>query len=218
MLNKKNKGFTLAEVLISLVIIGVIAAMTIPTLINKTNKQEYASKLKKAYSTMSQATNRIIADEGNPRGDIGGWGTSTEAIFNMYKKYLSNTKVCPNNVTGCFAGIYKRMNGKKSSIESGVNQYGLILADGTALSFSESGFNSSCSLNSNGTNNYCLHIIVDVNGPKGPNFVGTDTFGFMLKENGLFPTGCDYGTDNCPNATNGWDCSCKVIRDGAINY
>ena len=70
------KGFTLAEVLITLVIIGVIASMTIPTLMNNTNKQEYVSRLKKTYSTLAQATNRIIADAGNPRADIGGWATS----------------------------------------------------------------------------------------------------------------------------------------------
>ena len=91
--NNKN-GFTLAEVLITLVIIGVIAAMTIPTLMNNTNKQEYVSKLKKAYSTMAQATNKIIADEGNPRADIGGWATSPEAVYNLYRKYLNKAKDC----------------------------------------------------------------------------------------------------------------------------
>ena len=63
-MKNSKMGFTIAEVLITLVIIGVIAAMTIPTLMNNTNKQEYVSKLKKAYATLSQATNRIIADEG----------------------------------------------------------------------------------------------------------------------------------------------------------
>ena len=55
-----KSAFTLAEVLITLVIIGVIAAITVPTLINKTNKQEYGSKLKKAYSTLSQVTNQMF--------------------------------------------------------------------------------------------------------------------------------------------------------------
>ena len=77
---KEFRGFTLAEVLITLVIIGVIAAMTIPTLMNNTNKQEYVSKLKKAYSTLSQATNRIITEEGNPRGDIGGWACACKVL------------------------------------------------------------------------------------------------------------------------------------------
>ena len=53
--NKKiNNGFTLAEVLITLVVVGVIAAMTIPTVIYQTKKTEYSVRLKKFYTTMSQ--------------------------------------------------------------------------------------------------------------------------------------------------------------------
>ena len=51
----KKLGFTLAEVLITLVIIGVIAAMTVPTLMNNTNAQEFRSALKKAISGANQA-------------------------------------------------------------------------------------------------------------------------------------------------------------------
>jgi len=59
-IRKKNdwqnkKGFTLAEVLITLVIIGVVVAMTIPNVINNSKKQEYSAKFKKFYSTMKQA-------------------------------------------------------------------------------------------------------------------------------------------------------------------
>ena len=96
-----NNGFTLAEVLITLVIIGVIASMTIPTLMNKTNKQEYVAGLKKVYSSLSQATQKIISEEGLPRADIGGWATSNQAVYDMYKKYLSVTKDCGTN-TGCY--------------------------------------------------------------------------------------------------------------------
>ena len=103
---KGFKGFTLAEVLITLVIIGVIASMTIPTLMNNTNKQEYVSRLKKAYSALSQATNKIIADEGNPNPSIGGWAVDTEAVYNMYKKYLSVAKDCGYNTAGCFDVTY----------------------------------------------------------------------------------------------------------------
>ena len=48
-------GFTLAEVLITLGIIGVVAAMTIPSIVQKQNQKEATSRLKKFYSTMSQA-------------------------------------------------------------------------------------------------------------------------------------------------------------------
>ena len=52
---KKRSGFTLAEVLITLGIIGVVAAMTIPTLIQNTNSVRFATQFKKSISTLSQA-------------------------------------------------------------------------------------------------------------------------------------------------------------------
>lgn len=58
---RKNYAFTLAEVLITLVIIGVIAAMTVPSLMNNTNKKENIVRYKKAISTINQALNRNYA-------------------------------------------------------------------------------------------------------------------------------------------------------------
>ena len=205
-------GFTLAEVLITLVIIGVIAAMTIPTLMNNTNKQEYVSKLKKTYSTLAQATRRIIADEGMPRGDMGGWATSAEAVFNMYKKYLSNAKVCGVDTTGCFQGTYKRLdNGSAGDFDT--NKYTLVISDGAEVSIAENQYDASCSTRGSGTDKYCQTIVVDINGAKKPNIVGRDVFAFHLKADGLVPAGCDYD----PGAY-GWGCACKVLREGAINY
>ena len=189
--------------------------MTIPTLINKTNNQEYISRLKKAYSTMAQVTQKIIADEGMPRGDIGGWATSVEAVFNMYKKYLSNVKVCGVDTNGCFRGIYKHFNGSNTSEYSfDDGRYTLVMADGTEISFAQTDFRTDCSKTSQGTNNQCQIILVDINGAKKPNVVGKDTFAFSLVENGLVPTGCDY--NNCSGA--GWGCTCRALREGAINY
>ena len=213
---KGFRGFTLAEVLITLVIIGVIAAMTIPTLMNKTNNQEYVSKLKKTYSTLSQATNKIISDEGNPRADIGGWATSGEAVFNMYKKYLRVTKECPVGTT-CFDGSYKQFNGNSAKWFHNA-RYSLVLEDGSMISFAENaGTSSDCSASSAGSTNICQTITVDVNGEKGPNFAGRDAFTFVLKEHGLYPMGCDTG-GSCTKSSAGWGCSCKVIRENAMNY
>ena len=218
--NMKN-GFTLAEVLITLVIIGVIAAMTIPTLINKTNNQDIISRLKKSYSTIAQATNRIIADEGNPRADIGGWATSTEAVFNMYKKYIAKSQECQAG-NACFTASYSHLNtGTPGAAPgmSGSNKYALILSDGSVVTMLTDGdnFSSDCSLNFYLTRDTCQVIRVDVNGPmKGPNIIGKDTFAFALQENGLVPVGCSYSSSNCGNM--GWGCTCPVLREGAINY
>ena len=59
-----EEGFTLAEVLITLGIIGVVAAMTIPTLIANTRSQQYRSKFKKTVSTLSQAARMSQAQYG----------------------------------------------------------------------------------------------------------------------------------------------------------
>ena len=212
---KGFKGFTLAEVLITLVIIGVIAAMTIPTLMNNTNKQEYVSRLKKTYSTMAQTTKMIISDEGNPKGSIGGWANSRDNIFNLYKKYISNSGEC-NSASGCLKGTYRYKNDTVWNFNH--NDFRtLVLSDGAEISIKDNSLNQNCTTRGSGTDNFCQHILIDVNGDKKPNTVGQDTFAFSLTENGLVPTGCDY--DDCTSASSlGWGCTCKVLREGAINY
>ena len=190
--------------------------MTIPTLMNNTNKQEYVSRLKKAYSTMAQATNKIIADEGNPRADICGWATSPEAVYNMYRKYLSKSKDCGlTSNKGCFSGNYKRMGNTFTSYETS-NRYAFVLADGTEVLIRTEN-SSDCSTSISGSNRVCQYFNIDINGAKGPNALGTDAFGFVLKENGFFPAGCDYEGE-CTNTSMGWGCTCKVLKEGAINY
>ncbi len=65
-----KKGFTLAEVLITLGIIGVVAAMTLPTLITKYKEQETVTRVKKFYSVFSQAYTMAVLDNGT----INNWG------------------------------------------------------------------------------------------------------------------------------------------------
>ena len=210
-------AFTLAEVLITLVIIGVIAAITVPSLMNKTQNQEYVSKLKKAYSTLSQATNQIIAEEGLPKY----WATSDDRIYNLYKKHLNTAKECSGN--GCWSqDTLLCMNGStcNSDInigESNIIKNKLVLADGVQLIFTKisGGYNFSCDHNVYGSNNVCYGILVDTNGAKKPNQRSRDTFMLVLKENGLYPAGCDTGT--CPEK-DGFACTCKVLREGAMNY
>jgi prepilin-type N-terminal cleavage/methylation domain-containing protein len=77
----KKLGFTLAEVLITLVIIGVIAAMTVPTLMNNTNAQEFRSALKKAISGVNQALTLNYALEGLSAQDYSTAATLVSGIF-----------------------------------------------------------------------------------------------------------------------------------------
>ena len=65
-----KRGFTLAEVLITLVIIGIIASMTIPSVINDQKDKEILARLKKSYSTLSQVM--MLSQSFN--GLYTGWG------------------------------------------------------------------------------------------------------------------------------------------------
>ena len=82
----KKLGFTLAEVLITLVIIGVIAAMTVPTLMNNTNAQEYRSALKKAIAGLNQALTLNYALEGLSAND---YSNATDLVNNVFKRRMS---------------------------------------------------------------------------------------------------------------------------------
>ena len=222
-----KNGFTLAEVLITLVIIGVIAALTVPSLIQRTNKQEYVTAIKKAYSTLSQASQQIIAEEGNPNCDKGGWACSNKDVIDAYKKHLNVLKDCGTD-TACFGssavktglnGIYKiDLNSSDGAL---INNEKLILSDGTHVAVWQTDTN--CAKRGAGTNegSVCSKILVDINGSKGPNIVGRDVVGFMLMENGLYPEGCDSDyciPSNSGEQGHGWGCLCRVIRENAMNY
>src|SRR5574344_1720591 len=84
---KNNNGFTLAEVLMVLAIIGVLAAMTIPTLLQRSQEKATVSRLKKVYSTLSTAYRSAIYDNGSPAGD---WASDAPGVLANYLKISKN--------------------------------------------------------------------------------------------------------------------------------
>lgn len=191
-------GFTLAEVLITLVIIGVIAAITVPSLLQTTEDQEYVSGVKKAYSVLSQAYMRQKADGILPDE----WGFSTadsRKMIEVLLPYLNYTKVCYGAEAHCHNRELTRKDGVKMSggINHGIfggtaKRSGVILADGMMI--------GSLVLSDDCTNqmgdkeslqHQCGEYMVDVNGEKGPNKYGKDIFIFVLTIDGIMPTGLD---------------------------
>lgn len=112
---KVQVGFTLAEVLITLGIIGVVAAMTIPTLMTNYQKKSTATQLKKTYATISNAVR--LSEEEN--GELSGWefeenGTSTKSI-QVFDKYLAPyLKVTKKEVNG-YNFTYYKPNGQREA-------------------------------------------------------------------------------------------------------
>lgn len=140
-----KKGFTLAEVLITLAILGVVAALTIPGLLANTQGRQYSVGYKKAVSTFGQAINKMVAMEGV---DMSNWN---EAV-----KYDGSPKY-PNFV----AFMEQNFNVQKVAGDADV-----YLSDGTAFR----GVGNIPTFENGGctAENPCV-IVVDTNGDAGPN-------------------------------------------------
>ena len=106
----KNCGFTLAEILITLGVIGVVAAMTLPSLIKNYNNYITAQKLKKAYNTLYNGIRMAEAEHGPMKDWVKGSEIEVYSYFDTYfKPYFKGAKIC---MTPVECG-YKNFNEKK---------------------------------------------------------------------------------------------------------
>lgn len=214
MKNKRKKiflAFTLAEVLITLGIIGVVAALTIPNLIQQADNVSNAKALLKIYSAFNNAINLYIADNGGDFKDTAVFasGNDNTEIWNaFFKKYFKISQDC-FATSGCFVNGTIRLNG-------GGWQSLAVNATGTSRLTLEDGMNIRVWNNGGNCNSECLEISVDVNGLKKPNKVGRDTFLFSLTKNKLLPYG-NNGSD-CINSGSGFTCAYRIIKEGGMNY
>ena len=209
---RKRAAFTLAEVLITLGIIGVVAAMTMPSLINSAQKKELVAQYKKAYSVISQAYLMISNDNG---GSLEGVFTSYNDYIDVFSKYIKNVKVCRINeqVSRCYLDSYKHLDGSVISTDTGST---LTTPDGATLRFYH--INSGCT----GTTELkkpigCGRIRVDVNGIKKPNTVGYDIFDFYITQNGIIPRGHEDTTTK-EDASSGYGRGITILTTGKIDY
>ena len=163
--DNRKTAFTLAEVLITLGIIGIVAAMTLPTITAKTRKAEATARIKKFYSAMHQA---IIMSEMN-NGSCKEWqyetvndyenpdssGQSYEISEAFNKQYLiPYLKITGSEEREWITSTNQKLKG-----------YALTFADGSVM---------------NSKVGSCIDISFDVNGDKKPNQKGYDQFIFLI--------------------------------------
>ena len=174
MYTSRNKGFTLAEVLITLGVIGIVAAMTLPTLISYYKKQEICTRLQKFSSTMQNAINRSSVDN----GPVEYWTTPTaqddfkndfvSAYINKYiYPYLTGIKKCDIGDRNC-QNIGKALFPNGGSIQQ---QSIYIFEDGSCFTMYFGGVS---------TNSGMAHIVYDYNCVKKPNEYDKDQFQFVI--------------------------------------
>lgn len=224
-----KKGFTLAEVLITIGMIGVVAAITMPVLIASYREKEIVTRLKKAYSNITQAYALALVENGAPNyWSLGEEGNSEGAktIQKYISPYYSVWKDCQTD-GGCWPDnniIY--LNNSSSSINPGTNaSYSTFqIVDGTLFAFKV--LSNACDTaygTGRALENICAEVFIDINGERHPNQFGYDVYKFYITKTGLFPAGLEneqqFAFDtNCLNKTSGLGCTAWVVTRSNMDY
>lgn len=176
----KKFGFTLAEVLITLGIIGIIAVLTLPKIISKYNETVTINQLRKTYAELQQAIKMSEVYNGSFRD----WDYTKESSV-FAKKYLMPYITKKYTYMGYMKYKYKTPNGT-------------VQQPWTLAQYYYNDKKIAILVNRNDNNNVkYVTIIVDLNGERGENQMGKDVFMFTLF-NYTYYTGGWVLTPLCP--------------------
>lgn len=218
--NMKKFGFTLAEVLITLGVIGIVAAMTIPTIMRDIQDFQLKSAWKKSYSEISNAVKLLYINNG---GNLD-YGTLAQAdLSNFFYDMASNMaylSISNSPALWHSAGTWQDPVGDKCEGVNG-SMASMILKNGSMI------------YNGGSSNGNDVDLLVDVNGKQPPNMVGRDIFALLVKtKKGMVkPFGSEtsqsilswsntnscaswYGgtaVTDCKTASKGWTCSTTYL-------
>lgn len=208
---KKQQAFTLAEVLITLAIIGVIAAISVPSLIQKTNQAELITAWKKEFAVLSQAAGKYAFDVGTiPKY------SNAMSYSNEFVNYIKIIKTCPNDTDGnCWHsnGNWTNLTGSViSGITANAGRTTAIVSDGSLMRFDTvSGFNCVATPDYTKSSDGCVWVEFDINGFKKPNAIGKDIFGTVLYSDGVVGPLSSTMAAAWDCTTDGWGCSAEYL-------
>ena len=203
-------GFTLAEVLITLGIIGIVAAMTIPNLITNYQKHVTVTKLQKAISVLNQAYKMSFDEVGEPSVSESKAMGAEEYFRQYWAPYLKTSLLCKTYKDCGYKSVapFKSINGTSmaTSVVSPKERTTFYTHDGFLyIIFTEGG--------GTGEQVAISYLIVDINGGEGPNRVGRDVF-YLTRVpkdgGGIQPYGYNVSNDSVEKA-----CS-KALNSGAF--
>ncbi len=212
-------AFTLAETLITLVIIGVIAAICMQVLFVNAKKQEVLSKLKKTYSTVSRAIRLSQIDNGCY---VDEWYSdtnknATDYYNTYYKPYFQISRRC-TDYSDCGYDSYTPWKYAKNTTynwyisDDEKTRFFFYLLDGQFIAVQTGSYpDNKVSYMSE------PDIIVDINGSKKPNIIGRDVFFMVVTEEGIKPYGYNAGTStinsNCSKSGSGLYCLQRIMMN-----
>lgn len=217
---KKFRAFTLAEVLITLGIIGVVAAMTMPSLVANYQKKVWVNQLKKSVSVLEQGFQKMLADDGvDNLIDTSVWGSisgssndidcmqdsygNDPSCTNFYNNWKNYFKIVDINKTPNYINYF--LNSRSDYDDLSTDNY-LKFADGMWVDVYILAPQSNSDVIGN--------LTIDVNGSKLPNMYGRDIFSFDLQNNGKLKTIGD--ADMCTQVPDSafMNCAKRIVENG----
>lgn len=206
-------GFTLAEVLITLGIIGVVASLTMPSVIVNYQKQRTVAQLKKVYTVLNQAIKLSEAENGGYEYWLKPPDIDAIEYFDKYlRPYMKILKTCDNyracGYSTSSPWYYKDGAKVQVTVAFKENMATVMLSDGVVVLFMV--------FIPDNSDIEATYVIVDLNGPKGPNTYGKDLFRFKrINGKGIMPDDYHLDTPRCSESgSNGVDCASKIMKDG----
>ena len=220
-----KKAFTLSEVLITLTILGIIAAITIPTLSAAAKKHSYAVAVRKFHSNLSNAVANYMAVhdyttlssspmEQEDRDEDDNY-VGQEACNQFIRDNFKVTKECDSsNREECLSSTVKSIGGDNWTPDWFTHRgaIAMLLADGSVVSMQSSG-------------DFPIDVYIDINGKKGPNVTGYDIWAMNIYYNGTIDEKDRINgemarrSDNCAHQNYGGTCFAKLMgNDWVIDW
>ena len=196
-----KKGFTLAEILITLGIVGVVAALTLPGVVMSYQKKVYVAQLQRIYNQFVNGTKGIMSENG--LDSLKEADSSLKKASTFLNKIVTVSRT--GDVSSVMASSYKSLNsdkeislsGKKEKVEKKVAAKKEAKATKSSLSCVVVDTGASICMTDINSDGYAT-VYVDLNGPSKPNVIGRDFYSFQLTPAGKVNSG--YNKDWCKNA------------------
>ncbi len=226
-------GFTVSELMIALAIVGIIAAMTVPAVISKYQKQSMVALLKKNYVELQENLLLLYADNFKTNFYRTTLNTDTEKFF---EDFYNATDECGNTPQPCFADSYRSIN-SAARTDFDCDGYSVLLKGGSAMCIEpgQASVEADDEAGIEAEDAQPAHVYLDVNGTDKPNIGGRDMFSFYIYD---FYTVDDLGENvdeigddsnkrtlrnqqaaGCANSTVGAGCFARVFNDEwKMNY
>ena len=203
----KAPAFTLTEVLLAVLIVGIIAALVLPAVVTKYQDKAFESAFNREVHSLQDSIDSLAAVENQQSF----YETTLAKTPETYmKKYLRVSKYCGASGKDCFGKFYSEYSDhEKKTYTPSYDGNCAILKNGTSV----------C-LNVNGGS---IDMLIDVNGPKGPNVFGRDlrTYthsvkgitGYDMSSNGIISLNQTPIADNDSDPCEGKTCGCGDLPD-----